>query len=439
MTNTDVASGTGSLKCSWCHDVHGIMNKPRQISSQTYTGNEPNVTVTWNNDAKVYLRGTWYSSPYNEDGAPGAGSGGATGGFTYPANDDGYIDGTDNSKTSGSWGGDIEWADDPTPSGTTGNPPHLVGPNHMVRIQSLNTVTDRGTDETDWPAHKWGAHLDDNVYGTSGYLGHNPYRNNDAPSTSVSLNTPNHYDYSQVGAENAQLCMMCHGALSNLKSLWSGHNVVRGGTTDHTADIFTPRMAISQHYMYNQVEDSFAGNGIDTGYAGELTDDGKMWGTGSYYNWAIDLPGQVQNGITVDTETVARQVGGGGGGTVNAGTNPKQKYHQFTCSKCHTPHASANGRLMITNCMNRDGISAATFNERDGGPGRIVGTQTANDRRNLLATLPEPQNATGLDIADPWVNNFGGHERAVHCHNNIEQGDSGQAENSDDKYWQSIP
>jgi hypothetical protein len=91
---------------------------------------------------------------------------------------------------------------------------------------------------------------------------------------------------------------------------------------------------------------------------------------------------------------------------------------------------------MITNCMNRD-LSAGgnnTFNSRDGATwDRVVGNQDATDVRNIFTTYPEPQNGS-LDINDPWISTFGGHERAVHCHNNMEQGSSG----STGTFWQSI-
>ena len=38
------------------------------------------------------------------------------------------------------------------------------------------------------------------------------------------------------------------------------------------------------------------------------------------------------------------------GATVD-GTTTDQMYHQFSCSKCHNPHASRLPKLMITNCL----------------------------------------------------------------------------------------
>ncbi len=61
----------------------------------------------------------------------------------------------------------------------------------------------------------------------------------------------------------------------------------------------------------------------------------------------------------------------------------------------------------------------------------LDGASPATDTANILTTLPEAQ-VDGRTILDPWIGPFGGHERAVHCHNNVEQGGPGT-------FWQSIP
>jgi hypothetical protein len=38
-------------------------------------------------------------------------------------------------------------------------------------------------------------------------------------------------------------------------------------------------------------------------------------------------------------------------GAVVNDTTTEKKYHQFSCSKCHNPHASRLPRLMISNCL----------------------------------------------------------------------------------------
>jgi len=272
-------------------------------------------------------------------------------------------------------------------------------------------------------------HIDENVYGVTGWAGADP-KGGGSPASSNATLTTNHIDYSTT----TNLCMKCHGTVSNLTTLWKGHNAVKGGTTAATNDIYLPRMAVSQHYMYERQSSAWTVvNGANIGYAGDLTMTDAKYGSGGYYNWAVDLSGQAAGSLTIITDTAAQGVGGGGATTVSAGSRPKQKYHQFTCSKCHSPHASINARLMITNCMNRDGTGSTTFNEREGGPGAMLFTGTAaTDVKSPVTniTYPEAQNASRT-IADPWISRYGGHERAVQCHNNMEQGSSAT-------YWQSI-
>lgn len=430
--NTDgVTSGTtDGLNCSWCHDVHNIMGNPVKVSAQSY--NAGTVTVAWNDSPTVFLRGTWYSSPYNEDGAPQiAAVSGTTSGFTYPVNTDKAIDENDTAtKTAGTWGPDLFWGDDPAPSTTVkGDPPQMVGPNHVVRIQSLGTITEAGSD-TDYPELKWGVHIDDNVYGTSGFVGYNPAHTTKSGSTGdtpATLGTVNHIDYSAT----TNLCMKCHGSLIELKALWAGHNAVNGGTADATPNIFTGNMAIHQHYMYkNQYSAWSVSAQGNLGYAGDLAEDNAKYGVGAYYDWAVDLTVHATGSETITTTAEAN----GLAAAEPASPGNLQKYHKFTCSKCHSPHASINARLMITNCMNRDGVAEAgnqTFNEREGGPGRVVGSGAATAYQNVSGvTYPDPQ-ADNRDIADPWIATFGGQVRAVQCHNNMVSG-------SRSTYWQSI-
>jgi hypothetical protein len=425
MASTNKSTNTDNFRCSWCHDVHGILDAnttgpyPRMNAVIGYSSG---ASVAWTSDSKVFLRGPWYSSPYWEDGAPGTGTGNNTGGFTHPANSEGIVDGTGGATASGTWGGSGSWNADQTAG-------DLVGPNHIVRLQGLTTVTNRGADDTDWPGLTWGVHIDDNVYGTTGYAGHNPHSNNDSQTGGAALNDPSHINYST----ETNLCMKCHGDLSNLVSLWSGHNAVHGGTSSLTADIYTGNMAVNQHFQYNRWEDNFTPGGTsDTGYAGELSSD-PGWGSGSYYNWSVDLKNQSAAGQALDDQASIQQVYAGG--SLDADANFSQSFHKFTCSKCHSPHASANARLMVTNCMNRDGTGANTFNMREGGPGLIASGTPARAYTNVIgAAYPEPQNATGREVDDPWLGNFPGQVRAVHCHNNMTpgQGDSGT-------FWQSIP
>ncbi len=63
---TETLDAVGNIRCSYCHDVHGL----NKLASDNSTG-------------KPYLRGTWKGNPYNEDGAPRNGAAGSWTTFSY--------------------------------------------------------------------------------------------------------------------------------------------------------------------------------------------------------------------------------------------------------------------------------------------------------------------------------------------------------------------
>lgn len=157
---------------------------------------------------------------------------------------------------------------------------------------------------------------------------------------------------------SAGLCVLCHGDdVDNMdqrtgENLWlgdNGHsNSTLGGTFIHAANIFdythgrpTPKTITSwsgkpQSNYNTQVPDMAwmaqgEAKGVGGGYRGVDEFSGKyiprMTLAQAYgfrdYDW----------GATVDNETV------------------DVMYHQFSCSKCHNPHASRLPKLLITNCL----------------------------------------------------------------------------------------
>jgi hypothetical protein len=160
---------------------------------------------------------------------------------------------------------------------------------------------------------------------------------------------------------SAGLCVLCHGDdIDNMdqrtgENLWlgtNGHsNSTLGGTFIHAANIFDythgrPTPAI-QHTRANS---TFTAQVPSMGYTEQVESNGGTYSsegygyrgtesatyTGGYlptlgyrpkpfniYDW----------GATVDADTVDLM------------------YHQFSCSKCHNPHASRLPKLLITNCL----------------------------------------------------------------------------------------
>jgi predicted CxxxxCH...CXXCH cytochrome family protein len=158
--------------------------------------------------------------------------------------------------------------------------------------------------------------------------------NNGNPNTGVTF------------AQHAGLCTLCHGdgdAVEGetadrdvIQSLWSGHtNTIAGGSHNGTNNIFSNSI---RNGTGNYATGMWMGAMNSVGYSGSWmhglrnTDDGT--GIAPPVNGrALAYQGFAWAGMTVDA------------GSVNA------SFHNFTCSKCHNPHASRLPKLMITNCL----------------------------------------------------------------------------------------
>ncbi|MEW6089007.1 MAG: fibronectin type III domain-containing protein [bacterium] len=118
----------------------------------------------------------------------------------------------------------------------------------------------------------------------------------------------------------AGLCLKCHNKTA-LKTIWGGHGVVKGWG-GASKDIFTSNMARGQ-------EKAKPGAGVHN--MGQYSDGDGNYARG--YRWDVDPRSNYQQKSGyIQTD-----------------------YHQFVCSKCHSPHASRLPRLMITNCIDTKG------------------------------------------------------------------------------------
>jgi hypothetical protein len=92
---------------------------------------------------------------------------------------------------------------------------------------------------------------------------------------------------------------------------------------------------------------------FDPGFAYQNTDAGTMGDSGK--GWMGGLRNKdFDTGIAVPPTVGGRygyQAGNFEWGVTIDDATVDVDYHQFTCSKCHTPHASRLPRLMITNCL----------------------------------------------------------------------------------------
>ncbi|GAB4264299.1 MAG: hypothetical protein Kow0092_15860 [Deferrisomatales bacterium] len=117
-------------------------------------------------------------------------------------------------------------------------------------------------------------------------------------------------DISQFGG----LCMNCHDR-QTLESVWTGHGTVKGWSGAQR-DLFPSYLAEGKE----KAKDS---RGVHN--MGKYDDDQGNYSRG--YRWDVNPRLQRSSGYIQRT------------------------YHQFPCSKCHTPHASGLPRLMATNCL----------------------------------------------------------------------------------------
>ena len=159
-------------------------------------------------------------------------------------------------------------------------------------------------------------------------------------------------------ATNDGLCNLCHTQAS-IQTAWVGHNnSVRGFANDTTAarNIFgaSKRGLVGGSQNNRTVRPYMAYQGVtqyqNSDWMGGLRSNDLA--DGSDPSLAAPRMGGANDRYAYDA--VNFQWGTQGTGLTNldiTGTSVNADYHSFSCSKCHTPHASRLPRLMITNCL----------------------------------------------------------------------------------------
>jgi len=283
------------IRCSYCHDVHDTFGGPND-------GNPP------------YLRGTWVGNPYREDGAPRNDSPGTLpgdvadystydvtdkfgavprGGTAYTALGGYYID-----QNSGS----------PTSDASMDSPDEFAG------ICILCHEGTAGTADGNWQS----AEIDSlNKF--------------DSPGTHWVSNSNSHARIVKGGSGSSadNLFTMAKRFPTTSWSEYSGDGSNGGEGV----------MAYQNAYAYNSkrgIWESVWGQGLrgtDTTafqYSPQVDTSGRGFNY-TFYDWGATV-------VTLGSGTMA-----------DSGTDAN--FHQFTCSKCHNPHASRLPRLLITNCL----------------------------------------------------------------------------------------
>jgi hypothetical protein len=212
-------------------------------------------------------------------------------------------------------------------------------------------------------------------------------------------------------AETGGVCTLCHGGdVDNMdyytgSTLWrggqiNGHsNSTLGGNGVSARNIFDGRRAASNYMaVQNGVNVTRfrrdggrpphggvfsgakpadnSGSGApprNTGWYGNYDVGASSWGTtvgatsrgSGYSSW--------YSGVTTATDT-------GSIGSDGSSNPAESRAHSFTCSKCHTPHASHLPALLITNCLDEGNSNWADSSGRVGVAGNHA--QAPNVRNN---------------------------------------------------------
>ncbi|MBW6510959.1 MAG: CxxxxCH/CxxCH domain-containing protein [Desulfuromonadaceae bacterium] len=216
---------------------------------------------------------------------------------------------------------------------------------------------------------------------------------------------------------SAGLCILCHGdnvdALDQQtgENLWlgtNGHsNSALGGTGVYAANIFdythgrpvpSPNTTLSSEGFTNRIPNMANQRGAEV--AGD-----------NYFVYGYRLKTWNPQTHSLNKEPIDA-LAYDWGVTVDAATTDKW-YHQFSCSKCHNPHASRLPKLMITNCLdithntwddnkNSQTRSTASTTDINKKPAYYASAQTCHRRDSSRnATFNDPING-GWNLVTPW-------------------------------------
>lgn len=300
-SDSQVLETSGQIRCSYCHDVHDLNRALVDINAgtpETATG-------------QPFLRGSWFGNPYAPDLPP-------LNSYSYPTT------GGANSY------GQRFWEGSTTISFPVGNAVPRLFANKDIQAKGGYFIDQN----SDWPATGKAANLSD----------------------------------------TAGICVLCHGNDVNTMnyysaSMWrsdqvNGHaNAVLGGsgaTHANARNIFDGRRgttAATGLYMAGQ-------DGINVADWGNNT---SLKGSGPYRTTFNEAAKTAANspprntgwygGTEGSTTRGAQYATWYSGNTTlthaaSIGTNgTTARAHDFTCSKCHSPHATGLPALLITNCL----------------------------------------------------------------------------------------
>jgi predicted CxxxxCH...CXXCH cytochrome family protein len=341
-----------NIRCTYCHDVHDTNKSKRGTYGDNVTGEV----------GPPHLRGSWKGNPYKEDGAPLSGQ-------TYDSNPFGAVPrGMSTHSTTLNGGFWIDQNTNPNPTGkggktslnwTLANSAGLCVLCHNDQVNTMNLTTGEAT-------FPW--------MGT-GYTTSNGHANAAIGGTGTASGRATNIFGDGIGGRPTPVL----GASGN-KVPWS-NNIV--GNMNMKAQ--------SAYTGGAWLRNGAASDPLPSWYPWYLTDTDvpPNTGAGSSAQLKIQGTGADNWGVTVD-----------------AGTTQSQ-YHQFSCSKCHNPHASRLPRLMITNCL--DTKHNTWDDDKLGPPDSIGSAETGVTINREMANWSSAVNCHRLDTdGTPGLSNDGG-------------------------------
>jgi len=347
-------SGTRSnVYCSTCHEPHGV-------SSANDTNHAYRVPI---------LRGTWLTSPYKEDRAPGS-----TSAATY----------------------------------NNASDPFGAFPRQVSDKYQADVASGAGYTSDSYASGYDGYFIDRNTFGASTYI-------------------------TETESQFAGLCANCH-AKADLASVgsnsWTGHNTVKWDNTTGVlySDIFKSAIG-TRTGQGKDLSIGAGGSEWAMQWYGALSTDYVFYNSPAYRAYGSRIRSGDQSGgrtPSIDARYAYSGTSASGNNALNTwgldytaqttGTYIQAGYHQFPCSKCHTPHASRLKRLLRTNCLDN---GSATINANETGTGTDYDNSYANQSGGVTGNHTPAGGAIYSLIADPVGSTLGPNlmnYEAANCH-----------------------
>ncbi len=350
---TTILWNVNDMSCGACHDPHGVSSN--QTNAQFMV---------------PALKGTWVTSPYKEDRPPRIDNPGASttmfnqndsGANTWKDKYAGYPAPRANPEFKTTiWANSLNYNVPTASGGGMGLTKYVWGSGYSTSSTRLG-----------WD----GYFIDENTFGTNG----NYWKQGNVVVYRMSDANPSITDPTVFGG----LCLVCHPR-ANIESLtspipnpgvagWASstlpHNTVMGWAGQNS-NIFHRGVSVTKIWyanpptMHGMDHYSYSGTGwVGNDYGPSGPRGYVQWVKGAHTYGTTDSTTsnpdpsnahQYMWGPNPSTQGANAQGNTGSDGVETA-------YHQFPCSKCHSPHVARLPRLLRTNCLDNDGTNTINW------------------------------------------------------------------------------